>query len=337
MLAFIGPRRSARGFAVALWLALATGISGDAAASQKAKKPQPATEPVAPAAVQLQPTAPARFFTINQVLAKHDGLKGQNSVRVAAADGALGASDAASPATAKQHAPGNEPFGLFAFRAPEGLLWVKWRGTQESLDAEAKILTRCRTGADGCTPAARQFLAIVDEARKREGRARIEVVNRSINATIRYQSDMAQHGVVDVWSAPLASLASGHGDCEDYAIAKYAALRDAGVAAGDLRLLLVRDRAARQDHAVLAVRSDGRWLILDNRHLMVSEAAELPQFVPLFALGHEGVGLFAAPYAKRPALDGDSRSDAPKNIEDLGLRGTLLSDATGGSGIPSPA
>lgn len=327
MLAFIGPRRSARGLAIALWLALAAGISGDAAASQKTKKPQRAAEPVAPAAVQVPAAAPARFFTINQVLAKHDTLTSQDSARVAPAEGS--ATDGLSARSARQPAPSNEPFGLFAFRAPEGLLWVKWRRAQEGIDADAKILTRCRIDAESCTPAARQFLAIVDDARKREGRARIEVVNRSINATIRYMSDIAQHGVVDVWSAPLASLASGHGDCEDYAIAKYVALRDAGVATNDLRLLLVRDRVARQDHAVVAVRSDGQWLVLDNRHLMVSEAAELPQFVPLFALGHEGVRLFAAPYARRPALDGEAPSETPRGIEDLGLRGTLLSDAMG--------
>ena len=42
------------------------------------------------------------------------------------------------------------------------------------------------------------------------------------------------------------------GDCEDYAIAKYVALREAGVARENLQLVLVRDRAVRQDHAVLA-------------------------------------------------------------------------------------
>ena len=26
-----------------------------------------------------------------------------------------------------------EPFGLHAFRAPEGQLWLKWRGLQEEL------------------------------------------------------------------------------------------------------------------------------------------------------------------------------------------------------------
>ena len=129
------------------------------------------------------------------------------------------------------------------------------------------------------------------------GRARIELVNRTINSAIRYTSDYAQHGVADLWSSPLATLASGRGDCEDYAIAKYVVLREAGVPAADMRLLLVHDRAVRQDHAVLAVLDNGRWIVLDNRHPMLLETASLPQFTPLFALDHQGVSLFASPYA----------------------------------------
>ena len=41
-------------------------------------------------------------------------------------------------------------------------------------------------------------------------------------------SDFTQHGEADRWSAPLATFATAKGDCEDYAIAKYVALREAG-------------------------------------------------------------------------------------------------------------
>ncbi|MEA2971114.1 MAG: hypothetical protein QOE78_4375, partial [Alphaproteobacteria bacterium] len=111
--------------------------------------------------------------------------------------------------------------------------------------------------------AARRFVRILDEARGLEGQARIEAINRSINNAIRYMSDGAQHGVPDLWSAPLATFATGFGDCEDYAIAKYVALHEAGIPFDAMRLLLLRDRAGRQDHAVLAVRDEGRWLLLD--------------------------------------------------------------------------
>ncbi|TDM67713.1 hypothetical protein CEF00_13520, partial [Lactobacillus crispatus] len=129
-----------------------------------------------------------------------------------------------------------------------------------------------------------------------QGRARIETANRLINRTVGYASDLSQHGVLDVWSAPLATIDSGLGDCEDYAIAKYVALREAGFAEADLRILLGKDRAARQDHAVLAVRSEGTWLVLDNRWTALKSDAETPQFVALYALDRSGVSLFASPY-----------------------------------------
>ena len=65
-----------------------------------------------------------------------------------------------------------------------------------------------------------------------------------------------------------------------------------------LRLVLVRDRAVRQDHAVLAARLDDRWLILDNRRSQLIEDTDASNFTPLFAINHDGVHLFAAPYAK---------------------------------------
>jgi hypothetical protein len=80
------------------------------------------------------------------------------------------------------------------------------------------------------------------------------------------------------------------------------ALSEAGVSREDLQLVLVRDRAVRQDHAVLAARLDGRWLILDNRHSTLAEDSDALSFTPLFAINHHGVHLFAAPYAKRCLL-----------------------------------
>ena len=118
-------------------------------------------------------------------------------------------------------------------------------------------------------------------------------------------SDFAQHGEADRWSAPLATFATGKGDCEDYAIAKYVALSEAGFPRDDLQLVLVRDRAVRQDHAVLAARLDGHWLILDSRRSELMNDSEATSFTPLFAINHRGVQLFAAPYAKRGPLDGD--------------------------------
>lgn len=336
MVGLFSPRGVLRVLAIMLAMA-GVFVSTAAAAKPKAKKPAAATvslrsplldmqlpgEAVArPAPFRLDAvTAPtgARFFTINQVLAKHDGRAPQPRL-ASAATGDVG-SDAPMAVPALPPVS-DEPFGLFAFRAPEGALWVKWRALEAALRADAEAIALCRADADACSAPAARLVSIVAAAQARGGRSRIVGVNAAINSAVRYTSDYARHGVPDHWSAPLATLASGQGDCEDYAIAKFVALREAGVPAADLRLLLVRDLMSRQDHAVLAARHDGRWLVMDNRWDALMEPDALARFMPLFALDDDGVKLFAAPYAARPQHE--SETDIAPAGDDAAIGGGAL-------------
>ena len=159
------------------------------------------------------------------------------------------------------------PFGLATERVSDGEILRKWRGVQSEIRENNKVLARCREDASSCPLAARRFLAIVDEGRARSGRARIGVINRGINLAIIPTSDLVQWGVVDRWSPPLETFTTHRGDCEDYAIAKYVALRAAGVAPKDVKLVVVRNTDASENHAIVSVRLDGAWVTLDNRRL----------------------------------------------------------------------
>ena len=249
---------------------------------------------------------PATFFTINEVLAKLDRQRGRGpgALRMASLAPADVATDAA-PAPKEAPAIGSEPFGLFTFRAPEGTLWRKWRGLESDITKEQAVLEHCRTNAENCPSHAAQFLRVIKAVKAKSGRDQLDEANRAVNMAIRYMSDYAQHGEADRWSAPLASFATGKGDCEDYAIAKYVALSEAGFPRDDMRLVLVRDRAVRQDHAVLAARLDGHWLILDSRRSDLMNDSQVTNLTPLYAIDHRGVQLLAAPLAKRAPLDGD--------------------------------
>jgi predicted transglutaminase-like cysteine proteinase len=274
---------------------------------------------------------PATFFSINAVLAKIDRQRGRSpdAIRLAA----LPPSNFATDAQPQKEAPpaGKEPFGLFTFRAPEGMLWRKWRGVEDDMAREQTVLDRCRADAENCPAHAAQFLRLIEAVKSKSGRARLDEANRAVNAAIRYVSDYAQHGEADRWSAPLATFATAKGDCEDYAIAKYAALREAGFPEGELRVVLVRDRAVRQDHAVLAAHLDDRWLILDNRRSELLADSDALSFTPLFAINHRGVQLFAAPYAKRPLLAGEAEAaPAAASYGDVGEWGGV--DLPSGSG-----
>src|SRR5262245_53267861 len=152
-----------------LALVLIVVSTGTAAARQDGKRaqqrPAPALSVDAPAA------AAARYFTIDQVLAKREAQRASNpSVQFASTSATM--TDA--PLPGRSLLPSAEPFGLSTFRAPEGLLWVKWRGVGEQMRAEATELAACRADRAVCSSQALHFLRLVESAQARDGRARID-------------------------------------------------------------------------------------------------------------------------------------------------------------------
>jgi predicted transglutaminase-like cysteine proteinase len=232
----------------------------------------------------LHPGGSARFFTINEILDKSD-----------------------RPAALPMPAANDEPFGMTAFVEPEGLLAAKWHEIQVDLAEEEPILKECVADQSKCTSAAARFVAIVMNISRQIGRARLELANQEVNSAIRYRTDAEQWGVADRWSAPLSTFATGFGDCEDYAIAKYVALRQSGVPASDLRMVLGYDsrrmggqmQGQMTGHAVLAARNEGRWLVLDNLAQRLLPANDMPYYAPLFVFDTRGVNMLATPYIKR--------------------------------------
>ena len=196
----------------------------------------------------------------------------------------------AEPASLKLTMDADEPFGLPAAPIYYGGLRNKWLGVAHKLEDERVQLALCDGDREHCaSDAALKFLSIVDAGRQREGRARLGEINRAINLSIRAVDDIVQYGQIDVWSSPLATFYRGAGDCEDYAIAKYVALRMAGIAAEDLRIVAMIDIVRREGHAVAAAKLDGHWLILDNRRTMMVEDMVLRNYRPLFVIDDNGV------------------------------------------------
>jgi predicted transglutaminase-like cysteine proteinase len=208
------------------------------------------------------------------------------------------------PVSSTPLAPTAEPFGLAAERVSEGEILHKWTTVQTEIRENKKVLARCREDTSSCPLAARRFLAIIDEGRARSGRARIGVINREINLAIVPTSDLMQWGVADRWSAPLETFTTQRGDCEDYAIAKYVALRAAGVAAEDVKLVVVRNTDAKENHAVVAVRLERDWVILDNRWLALVPDRAMWRATPLLVIDKDGVRQFVVPTANARLRDG---------------------------------
>lgn len=83
------------------------------------------------------------------------------------------------------------------------------------------------------------------------------------------------------------------GNCKSYAITKYLALADAGVAPGDRRLVMLRETTLSTElHLAVLVREGERWLILDNRTLTLVDSVATRQYAPLHEFDENGVRNF---------------------------------------------
>lgn len=127
-------------------------------------------------------------------------------------------------------------------------------------------------------------------------------VNDFFNRRIRFAEDQLIWNQGDYWATPMETLAKGQGDCEDFTIAKYFTLIEAGIASEQLRLVYVKARIGglsstlQQAHMVLAwyASPDAEPLVLDNLITDIRPAARRPDLVPVFSFNSQGIWQGAA-------------------------------------------
>jgi predicted transglutaminase-like cysteine proteinase len=99
----------------------------------------------------------------------------------------------------------------------------------------------------------------------REGWRTVNRINRRLNREVRHVEDQTLYGQPDLWAMPLGA----RGDCEDYVLAKRAALIAEGVPAEALSVAIVETTWG-ETHAVLLLASDRGEYVLDNLSPWVS-------------------------------------------------------------------
>lgn len=205
-----------------------------------------------------------------------------------------------APAAATPASPQAAPIFGMETESVDGQVAVKWRAVALDIDAEQQVLARCRSGA-ACPAAAKNLMDIVAEGAGHVGLARVGLINRAVDLAIAPANDQTQWGVADHWSPPFETLQSRRGDCEDYAFVKYLALLEAGLSRDEVKIVIVRNRLPNQDHAVVAARVDGKWLILDNLRLAMVRDTAMVGSIPKFVLDEHGVRRLVPPNAERTA------------------------------------
>jgi predicted transglutaminase-like cysteine proteinase len=187
--------------------------------------------------------------------------------------------------------PGAKPAELFGLDTEPvfgGTLPEKWRRVEAEIARDREAIAQCRANQT-CSAPAQKLIDLSLEGAGRSGRARVGLINRAVDLAIKPVSDERQWGVSDRWSGPFDTLSSEHGDCEDYAILKYTVLLEAGFPKDTLKVVVWKNRFPDEDHAVLAVRVDNQWLILDNVTLALVRDTDVRRATPEFVLDGQGV------------------------------------------------
>ncbi len=99
------------------------------------------------------------------------------------------------------------------------------------------------------------------------------------------QLDTKSSGIDDYWATPKEFLISGHGDCEDYAIAKYFTLLELGIKKENLYFAVVDVKANRGSHMILLYTENKNEspLVLDNLSTVVIPFSKRKDLIPKFA------------------------------------------------------
>lgn len=120
-------------------------------------------------------------------------------------------------------------------------------------------------------------------------------VNSFFNS-IPYVSDLDLWGKSDYWATPFQMILKNAGDCEDYVIAKYFALRGLGIPDSRLRMMFVTALSVNQAHMVLAYYPEPNAipLILDNINPRILPANKRRDLRPVYSFNGEGLWLAKA-------------------------------------------
>ena len=185
-----------------------------------------------------------------------------------------------SPASVDLASSSSEPFGFSTTKVTTGVLLEKWLKIEHEIDAERLVLRNCERNRASCqSRTAIQFLAIIYIGRTLEGSRTARSYqsrNQSKNKANERFSNLRGGGCLE--------FAFDHTRDRRWRLRR---LRDRKV--DDLRIVILRDDVREEDHAVVAARLDGSWLMLDNRRMVMAEDRQVPYYHPVFLIYHDEV------------------------------------------------
>jgi predicted transglutaminase-like cysteine proteinase len=140
---------------------------------------------------------------------------------------------------------------------------------------------------------ANEMNTMLEKLQNADDRTMRESVNDFYNSHVVYLDDPTLYSSPDYWASPLETFVRGKGDCEDYAIAKYFTLLQAGMPSDKLRLVYVKANLgnATVGHMVLAYYAslNEEPVILDNLINDIKSASNRPDLKPVYSFNSAGL------------------------------------------------
>ncbi len=189
------------------------------------------------------------------------------------------ASAFAPAAPAASNTPADSIFGTRELHSSNLNMFPKWRDALRRFDTELKTCT-------GTACKAKEWSAFIDSVRNVSREEQVRAVNWEMNDK-PYVTDPVNWHMADYWATPLQFLRKD-GDCEDYAISKYMALKALGFKVEDMRIVVLQDTNLGVPHAVLVVFLEGRALVLDNQVSGIVPANSIHHYHPYYSINEDG-------------------------------------------------
>ena len=197
--------------------------------------------------------------------------------------GAQSLADLVATANATANATADGLFGTKEFTNPSLKALPQWARILERVHATGPAFASCRKDPGKCTSAAARAWQELQQTAAPLGRMeKLHAVNRFFNRW-PYKTDREIYGRREVWASPEEFLVRS-GDCEDFAIAKFFALRQLGFGNGELRIVVIYDQIRAIGHAVLAVYDPTDILILDSLSDFIGSHTRYRHYIPQYSM-----------------------------------------------------
>lgn len=143
-----------------------------------------------------------------------------------------------------------------------------------------------------------RFDTAVESLRGYRGLELLRRVDARFNR-LTYRLDEHLYGEEEYWATPAEFMARGAGDCEDFALAKYHALKELDWPEEDMRVVVLWDERARLHHAVLLVNHQGKEWLLDDMNRELIPSSRISHYLPLYSINSHESYYYHELYATR--------------------------------------